>query len=121
MCKNSPTVVYIASPYGDHNDEATKLTAVNRQLDCADELRMAGFTPIVPLTSHYWDSLHPHNRSWWMDLCFDYVCISDYLIRLPGESIGADAEVDLALARDIPVFYSVQQLLTSLMKGIHNV
>ncbi len=36
---------------------------------------------------------------------------ADALIRLPGESGGADAEVDCARALGIPVFCSIQRLL----------
>ena len=36
---------------------------------------------------------------------------SDYLLRLKGESAGADKEVALAKELGIPVYYSIKSLL----------
>jgi hypothetical protein len=34
----------------------------------------------------------------------------DCVLRLPGESSGADAEISLAQEHDIPVFYSIEDV-----------
>ena len=38
------------------------------------------------------------------------VRVSDYVLRLPGESRGADAEVELAKSLKIPVVYNIGSL-----------
>ena len=47
----------------------------------------------------------------WMELAPEFVKRCDILLRLPGESNGADMEVVLAESLDIPVYYSVRDLL----------
>ena len=46
----------------------------------------------------------------WIRLDKEWVLRCDYLLRLPGESNGADGEVQLAVKNNIPVFYSIMEL-----------
>jgi hypothetical protein len=47
----------------------------------------------------------------WISVDLMWVEVADAVLRLPGYSLGADQEVDLALANDIPVYYSVEELV----------
>lgn len=47
----------------------------------------------------------------WLNVDLPWVEVSDAVLRLPGESAGADREVSHALALRIPVFYSVAELV----------
>lgn len=47
----------------------------------------------------------------WLRVDFEYVRRCDALLRLPGESVGADAEVSEALRIGVPVFYSIDDLI----------
>lgn len=99
--------VYIASPYtvGD--------TAINvrDQLVCADKLIDAGFAPFAPLYSHFQHMFQPRPYEDWAKLDNEWVLVCDALLRLPGESAGADAEIELAKQNNIPVFYDLDSLL----------
>jgi len=99
--------VYIASPYtiGD--------CAINvrRQIDAANELMNNGFAPFVPLYSHFQHMIHPRPYQDWVDIDLVWVESCDALLRLDGESKGADGEVDHALKHNIPVFNSIEQLI----------
>lgn len=48
----------------------------------------------------------------WIGVDLAWVEAADALLRLPGESAGADAERDHAMIRGIPVFYSLDALMT---------
>lgn len=98
--------VYIASPY-TNGDVAVN---VKRQLDCVDELMTLGFAPYAPLYSHFQHLVHPRPYSDWVEIDFEWVDACDCLLRLPGESVGADNEVVLALGLSKPVFYSIDAL-----------
>jgi hypothetical protein len=50
----------------------------------------------------------------WMGLDLAWVEAADALIRLPGESVGADQEVALARKLGIPVFRNVYDLISVL-------
>ncbi len=99
--------IFISSPYtiGD--------TAVNvrAQIDAADKLMDHGFTPFLPLLSHFQHMIHARPYDDWLrnDLEWLYVC--DAVLRLPGESKGADLEVRHAKRLGLPVFYSVDDVL----------
>jgi len=98
--------IYIASPYtlGD--------VAVNirKQIDAAEELMNFGFLPIVPLYSHFHQMIYPHSYQHWMNIDFELVKMCDCLLRLEGESKGADQEVELANKLNIPVFNSIREV-----------
>lgn len=99
--------VYIASPYtlGDKEEN------VKRQLDAAEKLRAARFLPFVPLLSHYWQQVYPHGYEYWMLMDFEWIEHCDILLRLPGESKGADREVDRAIELGKTVYFDLEDLV----------
>lgn len=68
--------------------------------------------PFVPHSHfHLWDAEHGHGYEYWMTQCFAWVRRCDALVRLPGESSGADREAALARELGIPVFDGVDAAL----------
>lgn len=102
-----PIKVYIASPY-TLGDVAVN---VKVQLDAVDELMNLGFAPYAPLYSHFQHMAHPRPYTDWVEIDFVWVEVCDCLLRLPGESKGADDEVKLALELGKPVFYTIKDLV----------
>ena len=94
--------VYIASPY-TKGDVAVN---VKNQLGAANELMDAGFAPFAPLYSHFQHMAHPRPYEDWMKLDFEWVGVCDCILRLEGESSGADREVELAKELGMQVYYS---------------
>jgi len=101
------TAVYIASPY-TKGDVAQN---VRNSLEVADKLREAGFLPFAPLLSHFWHVIFPHEYDYWMAMDLEWVVRCDALLRLPGDSAGADKEVAHALENGIPVFFNMADLV----------
>jgi len=99
--------VYIASPY-TLGDVAVN---VKFQMDTFDELVDLGFAPFVPLYSHFQHMMHPRPYEDWVRLDFEWINVCDCLLRLGGESKGADTEVEYAKKLGIPVYYSIKELL----------
>lgn len=106
--------VYIASPYsfGD------AYLNVKRQIDCAEIImrysNKFNIYPYVPLMSHFHDQIHKHSYEFWMDQDFAWLERCDFVIRLDGESSGADREVKRAGELLIPVYYTLRDLFTAL-------
>lgn len=99
--------VYVAGPY-----TADPASCTAAAIAAGDELLRAGHEPFVPHLSHYWHRLHTeHGYEAWMRLDLAWVAVAEALVRLPGESSGADREVELALQRGIPVFASPEGFL----------
>jgi len=99
--------IYIAAPYAK-GDVAEN---VRRAILAADELLRAGHIPFCPHLSHFWHLLCPKPRDLWLGYGLEWLAACDALVRLPGESEGADAEVAAARAWGIPVYGSVAELL----------
>lgn len=105
--------VYIASPY-TIGDVAVN---VRESLLVADELVELGFAPYAPLLTHFWHFLSPKSYDTWMKMDREWIMRCDFLLRLPGDSGGADSEVGFALEHDIPVVDSINELLEKVKAG----
>ena len=101
--------VYVASPY-TVGDVAQN---VRNSLECAEALIAAGYVPFTPLLSHLWHLMSPHEYEYWTALDMAWLERCDALIRLPGQSKGADAEANEMRRQGKPVFFSVKQLVVS--------
>lgn len=101
-------IVYIASPYSLHAD---KQKAVNAQIDAFAILLVAGHEPVAPLLSHYVDHRYPTSYERWMRWCLAILSRCDAVLRLPGESAGADWEVAVAEGLGKPVYYQIDDVI----------
>lgn len=92
--------VYIAGPItlGDHDFN------VRQAIDAADKIALAGHTPFVPHINALWGIVYNHSREFWYEWDNEWLKVCDVLIRLPGDSSGADQEVKFAQEHGIPVF-----------------
>lgn len=95
--------VYIASPY-TKGDIAVN---VRTSIEAADRLARDGYVPFCPLLTRFWHLVCPHPISFWYAQAMAWLEKCDAVVRLPGESTGADAEVKRALELGIPVFNSL--------------
>ena len=99
--------VYISSPYSLGSVELN----VRKQIDASNELMNNGIAAFVPLLYHYQEIIHTRDYDDWMNMLICWLPVCDCLLRLPGESKGADVEVAKAIELDIPVFYSIEELI----------
>lgn len=102
-------LIYVASPY-TAKTEAERLSNVNRQICAGEQIANFGAYAYLPLLSHYWDAMFPRKWEFWIEMCKNMVPRCDGLIRLSGDSRGADIEVEFALSKNIPVFYTFGKL-----------
>ncbi len=100
--------VFISAPYsiGD------QVLNVRNAILAGEELLSKGYDPYIPHLTHFWHLLCPHEPQVWYDLDNAFLPLCDCLLRLPGESVGADNEVKLAEELGLPVYYSVENVLT---------
>ncbi len=104
--ENRPKV-YVSGPIslGDH------VKNIRMGIDAGEELYQNGFIPYIPHTDFLWGLVYEHSWEGWMDIDLEWVKACDALLRLPGESRGADWEVEVATQLLKPVAYSVPQLI----------
>jgi len=102
--------VYVAGPYSSGDVAAN----VRNAYAAATRLADAGFAPFVPHHTHFWHLLFPRPYEEWLTLDLAFLPCCDVVLRLPGESSGADAEVRKAKTLRIPVFDDLEELLREL-------
>ena len=101
--------VYIAGPIslGDQTENVRHAGNVGVRL-----LRR-GFAVMIPQLTHLVDPTSVHGTvgyAHWLESDFSFISVCDAVLRLPGESAGADAETAFAASLSIPVFTSVDDL-----------
>lgn len=116
--------VYIAGPISKPDDGLK--ANVNRASNTFLELLRAGFAPLCPHWSVYAGGCYgTEGAPWasaerlpagtthedWMGVDLPWVEVSDAVLRLPGESVGADLETAHAKAHGVPVFDSFPDLV----------
>jgi hypothetical protein len=98
--------IYIAGPY---SNEDTVLNVRNAVL-VAEELVKLELIPYIPHLTMFWHLIAPHEYEFWLNYDLNWLSKCDVLLRLPGESKGADAEVEYAQEHGIPVYYSLIEI-----------
>ena len=102
--------IYVASPYTSESPIVVERNVLYNIAAC-DLLAEEGFIPFAPLLYHYWHQQHPHPYDFWTRLDMEWLARCDGLVRLPGASKGADAEVARAKELGIPVWLSLTSFL----------
>ena len=99
-------IVYIASPYslGD------QMINIRNVILIADKLITMGHIPYIPHLTGFWHLISPKPHQFWMEYDRHFLCLCNCVLRLDGESNGADNEMRLAKELGIPVYYSLEEL-----------
>lgn len=102
--------VYIAGPY----TKGDVVVNVHNAMDAAMAVLDAGHAPFVPHLCHFLHMHSPRPYETWIAYDLEFLPACDVLIRLPGDSPGADGEVIAARQRGMPVYASVAEFLETL-------
>jgi len=99
--------VYIAAPYskGDVGEN------VHWAMLSWAQLWDLGYVPYCPHWTHFQHIFIPKPHKDWLEYDRHWVVACHVVLRLSGDSAGADQEVELAVKEGIPVVYNVQQLM----------
>jgi len=98
--------VYVAGPY----TQGDSVHNVREALRTADILLNFDYCPFVPHLTHFWHLVFPRPYDTWMRLDKEWLRQCDVLLRLSGNSPGADEEEMLAHSLYIPVVHSIAEL-----------
>lgn len=99
--------IFISGPY-TLGDVAQN---VKGAMDMSNVLMDLGFAPYCPHLTHFLQINNSRAYEDWLSLDLVYLSVCDGLIRIFGESNGADKEVEFARKNSIPVFYSIRELI----------
>ena len=101
--------VYVSGPLSA-GDWMVNLRAA---VDAAEDLSRRGHVPYVPHLSMFWHLLYSHPHEFWLALDREWLEVCDAVLRLPGDSEGADLEVAWARELGKPVYTDVAQFPTA--------
>lgn len=105
--RTSKIHVYVAGPFS----KGDVLVNVREAILAGDNLRALGFVPFIPHLNALWHLVCPHEPTYWYEVDLEWLPLCKALLRLPDDSWGADREVELAIKLEIPVFYSIEELV----------
>ena len=102
----SSKLIYISGPFS--NGDVTENT--RRACEVGNELLERGCIPFIPHLSLFWHFAFPKSWGTWMKIDLEILSRCDGILRIRGESIGADKEVRLADKLGIPIYYSLEEI-----------
>lgn len=106
-----PLLVYIAGPY-THPDPVDNTRIA---MEVADQIMNSGHAiPFIPHLTLFWHMHQPRPIAEWYAYDLEILGRCDALLRIPGASTGADAEVMFAMQRHIPVWDDLDTMLRAL-------
>lgn len=98
--------IYVAGPYSKGDVFAN----IRRAVQAGTALIKRGHSPFVPHLTGFWDFLTPLDYEEWLAYDMEWVRVCDAILRLPGESSGADREVAFAKELGKPVYFAVEMI-----------
>lgn len=115
-------LVGIACPY-TNPDPVTNMRIAARFATKLWEAADGKFVPNLPIANMMWDLIAPLPYEAWLTITMAAIERCDAVVRLPGESSGADLETARADKLGIPVLYAHHHDLDkpggALVQGIH--
>ena len=92
--------VFVSGPY-TKGDVAANVRAA---IEAAAQLTDTGYIVYLPHLTHFWHLVSPRPYEDWIKLDLAWLKLCDAVVRLPGESPGADREETEADTLGIPVY-----------------
>jgi hypothetical protein len=86
--------VFISGPYST-GDQVENMRAA---LDAAEKCMKVGLVPFVPHLNGFWHFVYPHSYEEWLAYDLEWLELCDILWRLPGDSVGANREMEWAIS-----------------------
>ena len=109
-------LVYIAGPYS-HPDP---LVNTRRMIKIADALFRLHVTPLVPHLTLLWQLVRVRPYQFWLEYDLQLLSRADVVLRVPGRSEGADAEVAHARQLGIPVLHPASRRISDCVNAVRD-
>jgi hypothetical protein len=99
--------IYIAGPYS----KGDPVINTGEAIKAGNLLAGIGYIPFIPHLTLFWHLIYPQEIEFWYEYDMAWLKKCDGLLRLPGESQGADREVATARIFGMPIYYSIQEVI----------
>ena len=98
--------IYVSAPYS----KGDVCINVRKAIEAGDRLLEMGHTPFIPHLTHFWHYVSPKPYETWLEIDRRWIDCCDAVLRLEGESNGADLEVKYAKNLGKTVYYSLDEI-----------
>ena|ERR1035437_1379537 len=99
--------IFISGPFSKGDID----TNVGLAVIAAERVSRMGHSPFISHAQGFvWGEFFEHENAFFYKWCNEWLPVCQAVLRIPGESAGADAECELARSLRIPVFYSFEEL-----------
>lgn len=109
---NSRPKAYIAGPISNGATATREVMADNmlKGIVFANRMWDLGYVPFCPQLSVAWHNVCPRDYNDWIEYDKSWLECCDVLIRMPGESKGADLEVAYAKELGLPILTTEEEI-----------
>ncbi len=94
-------IIFISGPYAKPDPVINTRNAIL----AGEKVLKLGHTPFIPHLNHLWHLVVPHDEAFWYAYDLVWLRRCNAILRLPGESKGADREMILAREWGIEEFH----------------
>ena len=99
-------IIYVSAPYSKGDVGGN----IRRACYAGDMLLLKGHIPVIPHLSHLWHLISPHSWETWMEISLALLTVCDAVLRLDGESNGADLEIAQAKEDCMVIYFSLEEV-----------
>ena len=105
--------VYIAGPMTNGTGAFFNMAKIHEAIEAHFTLIKLGFVPLCPQLTVFGEFMQPNDVPYgqWLELDRCYIDDTDVVLRIEGESKGADSECDYARSIGKPVVHGLTQFL----------
>jgi len=106
--------VYIAGPMTGGTGMNFSMKKIHEAIEAHFTLIEAGYAPHCPHLTVFCEFMQPNRITYeqWLELDECYIKDSDYVLRIPGKSPGADRECEYARSLGIPIIKGLKSFLS---------
>jgi hypothetical protein len=98
--------IYVAGPYSKGDIAMNVRTAIH----VGDYIAGLGHYPLIPHLTHFWHMVVPHPYEFWIKQDLVWLEMCDAILRISGESAGADRKIERAMALRLTIYNSVFEI-----------
>ncbi len=98
--------IFTSGPYTNPDPVVNTRNAIL----AGDQVARLGHIPFIPHLNIQWHMVCPHMPEFWYAYDLKWLDVCDIILRLPGESWGADREVEYAIKLGKQVIYDIRSI-----------
>ncbi len=99
-------IIFVSAPYS----KGDIVENIRRACLAGDVILRKGHIPFIPHLFHLWHLISPKSYKVWLDIDLRFLGMCDALLRLPGDSKGADMEVAEAKKLYMIIYYHLEDI-----------